>query len=119
MVEEGILTSVNEPTDWVSSMVTVVKPTDSSSRNTSCCRFFCKNYKHGFSEIGLFDKGFVPLKSLFCCATSLQSPVIVLDYNVPIGCHFYAIFVLQAHILLYTIFHVTLHPYYYLKMPKF
>ena len=26
MVEEGILTPVNEPTDWVSSMVTVVKP---------------------------------------------------------------------------------------------
>ena len=26
MVEEGILTSVNEPTDWMSSMVTVVKP---------------------------------------------------------------------------------------------
>ena len=25
MVEEGILTSVNEPTDWVSSMVIVVK----------------------------------------------------------------------------------------------
>ena len=26
MVEEEILTSVNEPTDWVSGMVTVVKP---------------------------------------------------------------------------------------------
>ena len=26
MVEEGMLTSVNEPIDWVSSMVTVVKP---------------------------------------------------------------------------------------------
>ena len=26
MVEEGILTSVNEPTDWMSSIVTVVKP---------------------------------------------------------------------------------------------
>ena len=26
MVEEGILTPVNEPTDWVSSMVTVIKP---------------------------------------------------------------------------------------------
>ena len=26
MVEEGILTPVNEPTDWVSSIVTVVKP---------------------------------------------------------------------------------------------
>ena len=29
MVEEGILTPVNEPTDWVSSMVTVVKPNKS------------------------------------------------------------------------------------------
>jgi hypothetical protein len=28
MVEEGILAPVNEPTDWVSSMVTVVKPTN-------------------------------------------------------------------------------------------
>ena len=26
MVEEGISTPVNEPTDWLSSMVTVVKP---------------------------------------------------------------------------------------------
>ena len=26
MVAEGILTPVNEPTDWVSNMVTVVKP---------------------------------------------------------------------------------------------
>ena len=25
----------------------------------------CKNYKHGLSEIGLFNKAFVPLKSLF------------------------------------------------------
>ena len=34
--------------------------------------YFRKNYKHGLSEIGLFNKGFVPLKSSFYSATLLQ-----------------------------------------------
>ena len=35
----------------------------------------CKNYMHGLSEIGLFNKGFIPLKTLFYTATSLQVSV--------------------------------------------
>ena len=35
----------------------------------------CKNYMHGPSEIGLFNKRFIPLKSLFYSAISLQVSV--------------------------------------------
>ena len=34
--------------------------------------YFGKSYKHGLREIGMFNIGFVPLKSLFYSATSLH-----------------------------------------------